>query len=95
MRRQPSDHDVSDDSKKARALNQLKEDFSQALRVRFNTIESSIEDVWDLVTNKPALAQRLKDKVSPAAGTWVLNDMLDVALIAMFLWNDQDPPEVP
>jgi hypothetical protein len=59
---------------------------------RFHKIKSSIEDIWDLVTNKAALAGRLQTIAARDPSTWTINNLMDMALICCILWNDTEDP---
>ena len=92
MRNDFANHAVSEDNQKNVAFNVLRTTFSKAMLKRFHEVKAVIEDIWDLATNKAALAGRLKTIAFKDSSTWTVNNLLDMALICCILWNDTEDP---
>ena len=84
---------MSDDLKKGKAFNTLRNEFSSAILKRFVDIRDSIEDIWDLVTNKSFLEARLQTISAKDPSTWTEKNLKDMAIICCILWNDTAPTE--
>jgi hypothetical protein len=95
MRTDFTDEAISENAQKNRAFNILRNNFSREILRRFHGIKSSIEDIWDLVTNKAVLSGRLQTIAARDPSTWTINNLMDMALICCILWNDTEdiPPE--
>ena len=100
MREDFTNHAVSEDRQKHNAFNMLRTKFSKAMLMRFHEVKSVIEDIWDIVANKAALAGRLQTIAAKNPSTWTISNLMDMALICCILWNDTEdpapePPEEP
>ena len=84
---QPEDFLITSDEMKSRAIIRVRDEFTRAMLKRFYEIESSIEDVWDLVNAPAQLLTRMRNLAGKSPGQLDQNDMRDIALCAMFLHN--------
>ena len=89
----PDDFNVSEDDRKARAVIAVRDRFVHAMHIRFHQIVGSIENVWDTVNSPALLATRLKNLAGKNANQWTEDDMKDIALCAMFIFNIIDEGE--
>jgi hypothetical protein len=73
------------------ALRRLHGEFTEALIFRFREIKDNIEDWDDAIVNEALLKTRLQIIVNPANNpTYSENNLKDIALLAMFLWNIEE-----
>lgn len=90
MRIHPDQFQKSLDDMDRRAVNVIGRNFINEVSDRLDDIRDSIEDIWDLASNKQALFERLQAKASKSAADITKTDLIDIALLSMFLWNSDD-----
>ena len=96
MRYDYLDQMVTEETQKNKSFNILRTAFSGIMLLRFRDIRGSIENIWDLVANKAALAGRLQTIAAKDPSTWTINNLIDMSLICCILWNgteDTSPEE--
>lgn len=72
-------------SAEMRTYTNLVDDFYKSMRARFKQIKDSVESWQDAITNEALLVQRLKNIADNA--DYTENNLLDMALISVILWN--------
>jgi len=88
MRHHYTDTEISVDVQKAKGFSKLHSMFCNLQVGRWQDVKDSIEDIWDMVTNRTLLHNRMKTLANKDIGSITPRNLLDIALIAAFLWND-------
>jgi hypothetical protein len=87
--RYSADKELADVNKaESRAFMRLKDDFIRELKARFLQVKDNIEDWDDTITNEELLKARLQTLA--AKDTYTENNLKDIALISMILWNIEE-----